>query len=436
MYYNFERIDEVEFKKELIKVRRDLHKYPESAWTEYRTTVKIIEMFEELKIPYMYGTEIHSPEHMLGKPDIDIQEECIKRAIKETGREDLINKIAGGFTGVVGIIEGEQAGPTVAIRFDIDCNDLIESDEPGHVPVKEGFNSEHHGCMHACGHDAHTAIGFGTAKILSKYKDKIKGKVMLIFQPAEEGGRGAISLVEKGILHEVDYIFGGHIANVTGNLGAIAAGSYGYLVSSKFDVCFEGKSAHAGNCPEVGHNALAAAATATLNMLAIPRTGKGASRINIGVLQAGTGRNVIPDNAILKAETRGITNEINEYMLESAIRVCESSALMYKCKYSLNFKGKSADSYCDKDFVGFVAKSGKCIDGIKEIVDYADLGAGEDFTFMMNDVHKHGGKATYLLLDAELTEKHHNRNFDYNEDIIPISAMLYSKVVLDISSNY
>lgn len=211
---------------------------------------------------------------------------------------------------------------------------MIESDEPGHVPVKEGFNSEHH----ACGHDAHTAIGFGTAKILSKYKDKIKGKVMLIFQPAEEGGRGAISLVEKGILHEVDYIFGGHSA--------------------------------------------LAAATATLNMLAIPRTGKGASRINIGVLQAGAGRNVIPDNAILKAETRGITNEINEYMLESAIRVCESSALMHKCKYSLNFKGKSADSYCDKDFVEFVAKSGKCIDGIREIVDYADLGAGEDFTYI------------------------------------------------------
>ena len=436
MYYNFERIDEAEFSEKLTEIRRDFHQYPESAWTEYRTTVRIIDALERLGIPFLFGPEIHSPEHMLGKPSAEIQEECMKRAIEECGREDLISEMAGGFTGAIGIIEGAQPGPTVAIRFDIDCVDLVESNEPDHLPVKEGFASKHHGCMHACGHDGHTTIGLGTAEILLKYKDQIKGKVLLVFQPAEEGGRGAISMVEKGHFHGVDYIFGGHVAKVTGQLGAIAPWTHGYLSSSKFDIVLKGKSAHAGLAPEIGHNALAAAATATLNMLAIPRTGKGDSRVNVGVLQAGTGRNVIPDYAILKAETRGVTTEINEYMFESALRVCEAAAHMYQCEITHELTGKSVDTHCDEDFIKFVAETAQCIEGVSDFVNSYEISGGEDFTFMMNDVRRQGGKATYLLLDAEITASHHNSKFDYNEKILPIAAKLYAKVVLDISASY
>ena len=113
---------------------------------------------------------------------------------------------------MIGILRCGE-GPTVAMRFDIDALGVFEEHDPSHRPAKEGFNSVNEGFMHACGHDGHATIGLGVAKVLMSIKDQLHGTVKLIFQPAEEGVRGAKSIVDNGHLDGVDYLIGSHVTN-------------------------------------------------------------------------------------------------------------------------------------------------------------------------------------------------------------------------------
>lgn len=419
-----------EFEEKLIAYRRDFHKYPEPAWLEYRTTVKIIEALEGMGLNPKWGRCLHTPDLMMGKPDAKKEAACRERAIAETGRADLITEMSGGFTGVVVEIQGELPGPTIAVRVDIDSNDLNESADSDHRPAREGFASVHSGAMHGCGHDGHTSIGLGTVELILANRDILKGKVIIIFQPAEEGGRGACSLVGSGLFEGVDYFFGGHIAS--SSLGTVSASTYGFLSGVKFDTKFKGFAVHAGGHPELGHNALAAASNAILNMLAIPRTSKGSSRINIGKIYGGTGRNVIPDEVLLWAEVRGSNSEISEYMFENAMRVCKAAADMYQCEVSHEITGKSENAVCDMDFASQIASSAKTVDGIETVLPEMNIGGGENITFMMNDVKRRGGKTSFLLIGGDITAPHHTRKFDFDEKVLPLAARLYAKIIFDL----
>ena len=115
------------------------------------------------------------------------------------------------------------------------------------------------------------------------------------------------------------------------HVGSVAASGHGFLSSTKFDALFHGVPSHAGATPELGRNAIAAAAAATLGMLSISRHHEGATRINVGTFHGGTGRNVIPAEAVLAIETRGGSAALNEYMEQEARRVCQAAADMYGC---------------------------------------------------------------------------------------------------------
>ncbi len=117
--------------------------------------------------------------------------------------------------------------------------------------------------------------------------------------------------------------------------GQVACRTEGFLATTKLDATFTGIPAHAGAAPETGKNAILAACTATLNLHAISRHSQGISRINVGVIQGGSGRNVIPANAVIKVETRGVNSEINEYVYNEAVRIIEASALLQGCKVSM-----------------------------------------------------------------------------------------------------
>ena len=434
----FDRIDMKALEEDLIRIRRDLHRYPETAWTEYRTTALIISELEKLGLPVEFGPEIHVPEKMFGMPSEAQMEACYARALAETDRPELIEKMKGGFTGCITEIQGALPGPTVGIRVDIDCNDCDEAADEKHVPARDGYASLHEHCMHACGHDAHTAIGIGTARILCAYRDVLPGKVVLVFQPGEEGLRGAASLTATGRFAECDYFFGAHVGlgiSVKEKLqvGAVVASSYGFLSSTKFDAVFHGKAAHAGASPDLGCNAIAAASAAVVNMLAIARHHDGSSRINIGTFHGGTGRNVIPDSATLAIETRGVTNEINEYMEKSAIRVLEGAAAMYGCTVETKFMGAAGSVVCDEELVDKTVKILEQTEGVTKVIRSGDFGGGEDVTTMMQDVQAHGGQVTEMILGMPLIAPHHNGRFDIDEKVIGLGARVFASLALGLT---
>lgn len=428
----FERIDMTALEQELIGLRREFHRYPETGWTEFRTTARIIEELEKLGLTVLFGPDIHVREKMFGLPTPEEMERCWQRAKKESNRPDLIDMMRGGYTGCLTVIEGALPGPTIGIRVDIDCNDLQETDDEKHAPVAEGFSSIHKNCMHACGHDAHISIGIGAAKILCSYRDQLCGRVILIFQPGEEGLRGAASMTAAGHLSLCDYFFGAHVGIKNLPVGTVSASAYGFLASTKFDVTFQGVPAHAGAAPEKGKNAMAAAATAVLNMLAIPRHHEGASRINIGSFHSGTGRNVIPSEATLTVETRGISSSVNLYMEAAAKRICRAAAEMYECTCEIRFMGAADSADCDKPLVERAMKILCHVDGVNEVISDLDIGGGEDVTTMMSYVQKHGGQATELVIGMPLVAPHHNNYFDIDEQVIGIGARSFAQLALSV----
>jgi len=420
-------------RKSEIELRREFHTYPESGWTEFRTTARIIEELEALGLPVQYGPSLHVPEKMFGLPDPDKLQACYERALQESDRPELIEAMKGGFTGCLTRIEGALPGPLLGIRVDIDCNDVTEAADEKHRPYREGFSSTHPGCMHACGHDAHTAIGIGLARRLVALRDQLRGTVLLVFQPGEEGLRGAASMTAAGLFSGCDYFIGGHIGLKNYPFGTVAVSSTGILSSTKLDVFYQGKPAHAGASPQLGRNAMAAAATAVLNLLAIPRHSDGASRINIGTLEAGSGRNVIPASARMTIETRGATPEINEYMEASANRVIQAAAQMYECEYSTQYMGGANSVECDKDLAEWIGQLIAPLSGVGTVMQDFPFGGGEDVTTMMRDVKEHGGKVTEMAFPFPLIAPHHNNYFDIDENVIDLAIRVYTEIALHIA---
>src|SRR5665647_2289409 len=122
----YSKLDSEKFTSELISLRREFHKFPENAWTEYRTTVRLIQELRKLGVPFWYGRKIHTAGERNNLPTPEMDQACMDRAIQEIGEAGLIGEMAEGYTGVVAIIDGELPGPTIAVRCDIDCNDVQE----------------------------------------------------------------------------------------------------------------------------------------------------------------------------------------------------------------------------------------------------------------------------------------------------------------------
>lgn len=401
--------------EELTKLRRDFHKYAEAGWLEMRTTSIIARKLTEMGYDVLLGEQVCKAESRMGLPSEEALEKGYQRAVEQGGDPEFLPYTKGGMTGAVAILDCGE-GPTVALRFDIDALGVIESNEPDHRPMAEGFASVNYGTMHACGHDGHACVGLGVAKTLMEIKDQLHGKVKLIFQPAEEGVRGAKSIVDNGHLDGVDFCIGSHISNLTNEEGVeVTTGAYGSLSTCKYDVTYHGVSSHASGKPQLGKNALLAAATAALNLNAIPRHGEGGTRVNVGRLIAGSGRNVIPDEAFMEIEVRGDTTEINEYMCEKAMRIIEHAAAMYDCTYEVKLMGAASSVNSDPDFAQRLADVVKQV-GLKPYTKLmAKSGGSEDFAYMMNRVQEQGGKAAFVRVHTHLSAAAHNRRLDFIE---------------------
>ena len=146
--------------------------------------------------------------------------------------------------------------------------------------------------------------------------------------------------MDKGHLDGVDYVLGGHMGgNPDTAEPAIGVGNGNTLATTKFDIYYHGKPAHAGFCPELGKNAMLAAATAVLNLYAIPRHGAAGTQVNVGTLHAGTGRNVVAAEAKLEVEVRGNSAAANRHMQEYAFRVARAAGEMHDCGCEIRLMG-------------------------------------------------------------------------------------------------
>ena len=426
---------------QLIHDRRDFHKHAESGWTEFRTASLIAQRLTGLGFEVLSGKDVCSPEDRMGLPPDDVLESRWVRASNEGADPAFLDLMRGGFTGVVGTLS-HGTGPTIGLRFDIDALDLIESNDPSHRPAATGFASIHENVCHACGHDGHTAIGLGIASLLSKLRDEIRGTIKLIFQPAEEGVQGARSMVAAGVVDNVDFLLGHHL--ITGcAVGEIFPGMGGYAATKKFDVSFHGAPAHAGGSPEGGHNALLAAANAVLNLYALPRHADGFTRVNVGKLVAGSGRNVIPAESSLVAEVRGETTELCDVMYDRAMIVIESAAAMNGCTSTVRAMGGAGTAHSDAALAQRVQAIATQLPDIA-FLKMEKMGGSEDFTEMMNRVQENGGLATNIGIGADFSGTHygdsergrvlpaHTGVYDIDEKSLVLAAQVLSMIVFDL----
>jgi aminobenzoyl-glutamate utilization protein A len=419
---------------EIVSWRRDFHQYPEPGWCEYRTSAKIANLLESWGWKIFLGEEVTAREARMGVPSIEVLERCEERARLEGVSEVCIEKMKGGQTGVIAEWKTKREGPVFVFRFDIDSNELKENTSTDHIPVQIGFSSKHEDCMHACGHDGHTAMGLAVAKWISCNQNLIslKGTIRLIFQPAEEGCRGARAIVEKGWLDDADYFLSGHIGFRSFDLEEIVLNTTGFLATTKWDATFTGQAAHAGGEPEQGKNALLAASTAALNLHAISRHSQGVSRVNVGKLIAGSGRNVIPSNAYMQIETRGETDEINQYASREVKRILEASAMMYGVNVRIEKVGEAGQAAGSLEFRELLADILKDVTGVTKLVPQTNLGASEDVTFMLKEVEKKGGKGLYILLGSPLRAMHHQSKFDFDENVLHKGAEAYIRTLIKV----
>lgn len=420
---------------DLTALRRDFHHYPETGWLEMRTSAVIAKRLTELGYRVLTGRDVCQEGARLGVPAQEELEAHAQRALEQGAPQAYLTQdMREGYTGVIGILECGE-GPTLAMRFDIDALGMCECEAQSHRPRAEGFASENPGMMHACGHDGHAAIGLGIAQILMAHREELHGTVKLLFQPGEEGARGAGAMVAKGHLDDVDVFIGSHIAPTESlDDGDVTAGTWGSLATVKYDVTFLGEAAHAGGYPEKGHNALLAAASAVLALHAIPRHSGGQSRVNVGTLHAGTGRNVVPDRATMQLEVRGETTEINTFMEESALAACRGAAMMQGCTLETTVMGRAEGQHSD---LALIERIG---DVVRRDLPHLRLSSeqnarnwgSEDISLMMNRVQAHGGLATYMRVMTPMAGAQHTVTFDFDEAVLGRSVAVFCAAALDI----
>ena len=413
----------MDFVKEMVEARRCLHKRPEEGWTEFETTWFIAKRLKALGLQVTIGKANICESEVLGRDPVLVSD-AMKRAAAHGVPEDFL-KATEGYTGAVARFDTGKPGPTTAFRSDIDCVLVRETDNPEHLPNKLGFASERPGFMHACGHDGHTAVGLAVAHWLGMNKDRLCGRFILIFQPAEEGVRGARAMAASGLVDHVDYFLGGHVGG-DAKLGEIAVMDGGFLASTKFDVSIEGTPAHAGNSPELGHSALMAACAASLMIQGIPRNSHGETRVSVGKLEAGEGRNVIPAHAKLQMEVRGETMAVNQFMADYVYDIFAGVDKAYRVKSTVTKAGESETLMPCPEIYPVLEKVMAKIPGTK-LLPRVHSGAGsEDCALFIRRVIEHGGKAGFVLYGCN-HHGHHRPDFEIQDEIsLPIAFRIFT----------
>jgi aminobenzoyl-glutamate utilization protein A len=403
----------------LVALRRALHRRPEPAWCEYWTTSRVVDEIERVGVDeVLVGPELLAADARMAVPDGELLQQWHDRAREAGAREDVLEQCGGGFTGALATVERGD-GPTVALRVDIDALPITESTAETHAPAEAGFRSGNDGYMHACGHDAHTAIGIGVLEAV--VESDFSGTFKLLFQPAEEVIGGGRAVAESGVLDDVDHLLALHVG-LDHPTGEVVAGVNGFLAVRQFEATFRGESAHAGAHPAAGRDAVQALATAVRNLHAIRRHADGATRVNAGVVSGGTATNIVPESATIEGEVRGETTALMEYMGGRADTVVEHAAGIHDCESEMATIAKAPSAESDADLADMVYAVAEGVDGVDSVLHSAPLGGSEDATYLMDRVQEHGGQASYVGIGTDHPGGHHTPTFDVDERSLDIGV--------------
>lgn len=332
-----------------------------------------------------------------------------------------------GITGCVGTIKGDKPGKTVMLRADIDALPITEN--PG-----KSYCSLNPGVMHACGHDCHTSMLLGAAKILSAHRDEIHGTVKLIFQMAEEIGRKSEEYVKRGALEGVDAIFGMHIWS------AVPAGKVNFesgermACSDRFTIKIHGKSSH-GSAPHEGKDAIIAGAAAIQALQTIP------SRINnpfnalvvtVGIFNGGTKENIIADQAELTGTVRAFNREFRNSMPEVIKSVVEPVVKGYGCSVEVDYYfGPSPLINDHEDLVQIARGAASKEMGEDALIPLKKMTGAEDFSVYMETVPGVFGYLGCRNEEKGIIAAHHHPAFDVDEDVLYHGTGIYVQFALD-----
>ena len=344
--------------KKVIDWRHDIHQNPELSNREFKTAEKIAKHLKSLGIEVQTGV---------------------------------------AHTGVVGVLRGNSPGKVVALRADIDALPVTErNDLPFKSTVTAEFLGEKVGVMHACGHDTHTAILMGVAELLSKNKDKIKGTVKFIFQPAEEGPPpgeegGALLMVKEGVLEnpKVDVIFGLHINSQT-PVGMIRYKAGGTMAAAQsFSINVNGKQSH-GSQPWSGVDPILISAKIIDGLQTIisreAELTNEAAVITVGKIKSGVRFNIIPESAEMIGTIRtldyGMKDLINKRMMEMVPTIAKA----YGGSATIEIKDATDITYNDPELVAQMLPTLRRVAGREQVIQQKAITGAEDFSYFQREV--------------------------------------------------
>jgi len=367
-------------------LRRDFHRHPELGFKEVRTAGIVARELNEL------GLEVTS-------------------GIAETG--------------VVALVEGERPGPVILLRFDMDA-----------LPIQEEtgaeYASQNPGVMHACGHDAHTAIGLTVARLLHARRSELSGTAKLVFQPAEEGLGGAKRMVKEGVLADPkpDVALALHVWNDKpfGWIGVTEGPAMS--ASEVFKIKITGKGAHAAS-PHEGIDPLTAASQIVLALQTIVARNVSpvdTAVLSVTMLHAGDAFNVIPNYVTLGGTIRTYKSGTRAMILKRLEQVVQGICQAMNCEAAIEMRGVTP---AVSNHPEVTAKVQQVVRDLfpPEVLDTGERTMGsEDMAFMMDDI-----PGCYFFVGSAnpsrgLDAPHHNPKFDIDERVLPRAAGLMASV--------
>ena len=409
---------------QFIEYRREFHRYPEYGWREIRTSARVAEILTGMGYTCLMGPDVVNTDTVeeVVRPTAEEIAAAKEQALAQ-GADPAFVERTKGWPGVIAVLDTGREGPVTALRFDIDCLPYEEPKKEGYRPFDEGYCSCHANLVHACGHDAHTAMGLGIAAGLQERKDALCGRFKLIFQPAEETFYGAQSVVDKGHLDDVKHFIAFHVALSAENKPlpshTICCGCNDFLSDRQLDVYFHGKAAHPCGASQEGKNALLAACSASMNIHAIAPHEAGLCRVNVGEIHAGVAANTIAPNALVRVEYRGETPEIAAYAGKRVFDILDGSARAYDMDYTYVDYGEVPAGKSDDAIMEVIQRAAGKVPWFEKIYFEGNVGGTDDAAVMITKVQENGGVGTYVGIGTDTTQPVHNAEFDLDEDCIP-----------------